>query len=193
MKGKVLNFEDATYFDWTNSTGSKVSAGTALLIVGLLAVAVADIAAGDPGVMEFRGRHKIAKSVASGEVYAVGQRLGWDATNSVLVKDVSNGPVATVTKAAVQLDTTVEVDLGATRRVFEKQYTAVSGDATNTYVTFTHNFPAQVAGAVIAQVRTSAGVERATPTVTFPTATTIRVTHASLAANDVVHISANEF
>lgn len=81
--------------------GSAISSGDVVVTGDIVGIAVADIANGSTGSIAVEGVFKVAK--ASGEAWAVGDKLGWDASASAfdLTFTPATGDVTTCCVAAV--------------------------------------------------------------------------------------------
>ena len=68
--------QDGDVIDWTNGTGSAVSAGDVVKIGQILGVALVDIASAATGSVAIRGVFTVPK--VTGAVIAQGEALTWD-------------------------------------------------------------------------------------------------------------------
>lgn len=64
--------------DYTNASGSTITAGTPVVLGNLIGVALADIANGAVGAMAVRGVFTLPK--VTGSAWTVGSKLLWDAS-----------------------------------------------------------------------------------------------------------------
>ena len=110
--------------DYTNGSGSKISAGDILLLEDRLAVAGCDIPDGATGSVHVVGVFEMPKDYGdSGKALSQGQAVYWDSTNSVIkaavAQVVAEGAVTTeaspihgyVATAAASADQTVLVKI----------------------------------------------------------------------------------
>lgn len=74
---------------WTNTTGSKVLSGAAVILGGLIAIAYGDIEDGEEGVLCLEGVFNVKKK--SGVEFAVGDKLFYHATDG-LTKTQTDAP-----------------------------------------------------------------------------------------------------
>lgn len=71
--------------DYTNGTGSKISANTVILLGSRLAIAGADIEDGETGALIVSGVFELPKEYAdSGKALTAGQEVQWDDSNSYI-------------------------------------------------------------------------------------------------------------
>ena len=71
--------------DYTNGTGSKISANTVILLGSRLAIAGADIEDGETGALIVSGVFELPKEYAdSGKAITAGQEVQWDDSNSYI-------------------------------------------------------------------------------------------------------------
>lgn len=99
--GKTINF--------TNTTGSPIPNGAVVPLADILGIAQSDIAIGDAGVLHLQGVFELPK--VSGAVFAVGEKLLWDASAGAFddsaatpaAGDVMGGAVAWAAGSAGQL------------------------------------------------------------------------------------------
>jgi len=74
QKGEVI--------DWTNGTGSAVSAGDVIEFTDKIGIAETDIANGATGAVAVEGVFTLSKSTdATAGVFAPGKKVNWDTTN----------------------------------------------------------------------------------------------------------------
>jgi len=77
---------DGVRLNYTNSTGSDISAGDVVVFGSILGIAVADIDNGDTGVLQVSGVFNL--TALSTDTFTVGQLVYWDTTNSRLTETV---------------------------------------------------------------------------------------------------------
>lgn len=111
MKNGLKGFPENQALTWTNSTGGSVAAGTPILVGGAVAVTATTIANGESGAVHRAGRFSFTK--ATGFAAAVGDGLYWDAGNSRVSNDPTDGfLIGTCAEAAGSSATSVKVDIG---------------------------------------------------------------------------------
>jgi hypothetical protein len=150
------------------------------------------------GPVAIAGQFELAK--ANGVVLTQGQEVGWDSTNSRVTTDTSAGVIGICAYAAASGDLKVEIILNhprAPRNTYSTTYLAVAGDGTNGYATFTPGFVVGTLAAPKARVSVvvlngSTGAPRTLSSITFPSTTTVRITAASLATNDLIMITVEQ-
>lgn len=105
---------------WTNATGSAVESGDVVLVGGIVAVALVDIAAGASGSVAISEVWELPKNTSL--AIAAGDALYWDVADEEINKTSADNYYAGVAVAAAgSTDTTVKIKLGA-----ERQQTAVN-------------------------------------------------------------------
>lgn len=90
--------------DYVNGTGSKIAANTVILYGSRLAVAGADIEAGEKGALVVEGVFELPKDYGdSGKAITAGQEVYWDDDNSCIkaavAQAVTEGAVTTEASA----------------------------------------------------------------------------------------------
>lgn len=110
---------NATYWqrgeslDYTNGSGSKITAGTIILLTDMVGVAGADIPDGATGSVEVTGVFIAPKEyAASGKALTIGQAVVWDDTNGYF-KAATTTVHGHVVKAALTTDETCYVKINA--------------------------------------------------------------------------------
>ncbi len=95
--------------EWTNGTGSDVSADEVIVLAGyLVAVALADIANGASGSVSIMGKHELSATAA--EAWGQGTQLYWNTSTSKLTADETAGyPRAGIAAAAKAASATTAV------------------------------------------------------------------------------------
>ena len=78
---------DGVRLNYTNSTGSDISAGDVVVFGSILGIAVADIDNGDTGVLQVSGVFNL--TALTTDTFTVGQLVYWDTTNSRLTETVA--------------------------------------------------------------------------------------------------------
>lgn len=200
---KTRRGQDMISIPWYNHTGANVATNAVVrLWAGIgFGIAVADIASAATGEVEVQGCFKVAKN--TGVAYTVGQRLGWDDTNSYVTTDLSAGIIGTVRTAAGSSDTEVEIYLNVNQ---PREHTAVhlctSDDGTNNYVDFVlpTGFDVGTLAApkcmIMASVIGTTGIIRFSPTALVlkqgSDDETIRVQDAGLATGEIVQLWVKE-
>lgn len=92
---------------YTNATSVTISAGAVVAVGDIVGIAVADIAAGDTGVLELQGVHQLAK--ASGAIVQ-GEQLYWDASpGNLTTASTGNTKAGVAWAAATTAATTAQV------------------------------------------------------------------------------------
>ena len=112
----ATNFvQEGCSLNYTNGTGNDIAGGDVVVYGSLLGVAETDIPDGETGTVHVEGVWNLPK--ATGTALDAGDRVYWDADNSLIKKTKAAGYVlaGTVTDDAASGDTTVNVRLvGAT-------------------------------------------------------------------------------
>lgn len=100
---------------WTNDTGSAVSSGDPIFLQDdLLYIANGDIANGDEGVIQYGGRHELAKEAPL--AFSAGANVYWDAANSRLTTtSAGNKYAGRCHEGATSAATTAWVDINVPR------------------------------------------------------------------------------
>ena len=96
----MKNFvEEGDVKTWTNSTGSNVVSGQVVKMSHMLGIAVTDIADGATGAVRIRCVYTVPK--VSAAVFAVGEKLLWDASAGAFDDAAATGASGDVMGAAV--------------------------------------------------------------------------------------------
>lgn len=82
MAREAKFYQDGDRIDYTNSSGSDISAGDVINLGSRIGIALTDIADGETGAVKVEGIFKIA--AITGTAFSIGNKLYWDPTNSQL-------------------------------------------------------------------------------------------------------------
>lgn len=91
--------DDGTTVNYTNSSGSAIASGAAVVMGHTLGVALADIAIGATGAVKIKGKVTLPKVAAA--VFAVGEKLVWDASAGAFDGSAAVAASGDLTGAAV--------------------------------------------------------------------------------------------
>lgn len=187
MKTTVRKYPENTI--QRHVAGSAISSDDVVRVGARWGIAVNDIANGDQGIVETRGRHLLAK--ASGAI-ALGATLWWDSGNSRVTATQNDGPpIGVCAKAALTGDTAVEVDLNERNEILIRHVVTSAEDTANVVAIdlgggvdpwFLQVTIESVADPSVQRLPASIDVDAGTGVIT--------VAHASLAVNEVIHVHA---
>ncbi|GMV26930.1 MAG: hypothetical protein AMXMBFR58_29610 [Phycisphaerae bacterium] len=194
MNNQVHDPLDANTIQYTNTTGSTISAGKPVKIAGRYYIAITDIANNATGAV--RTAHVARMAKATGSAITQGTALGWDSGNSRVTTDTTGGLLGYCFTAAASTDTEVEVLITDRPRIYSNLITPSAGELTADQMDVDTGWGVAPAGPTFALIINSSNVPRLPSTIVLLGSTDagkVRVTHTDIATGDKLHILSHLF